>query len=167
MTPVKHSGKFSSLKSKWAISRTEVIIFAITIVVTVCLLLPVVSHHTSHSSRELCRHGMTQIGIALENYHSAYGSYPPAFVTNGEEQPLYSWRVLLLPYLDENLRYDKFRLNEPWDSAYNASWSEKKLVYTRVGIIDRRINLTIWLSLVRILRGEELHSFPKMRLPMI
>jgi len=74
---------------------------------------------------------MTQIGIALENYHSAYGSYPPAFVTNGEEQPLYSWRVPLLPYLDENLRYDKFRLNEPWDSAYNASWSEKNFgVYT-------------------------------------
>lgn len=34
-------------------------------------------------------------------------------------QPLYSWRVLLLPYFEEQKLFDDFRLDEPWDSEHN------------------------------------------------
>jgi hypothetical protein len=36
-----------------------------------------------------------------------------------EEQPLLSWRVLVLPYLEQKDLYDQFRLDEPWDSEHN------------------------------------------------
>ena len=34
-------------------------------------------------------------------------------------QPLLSWRVLLLPYIEEQALFREFRLNEPWDSDHN------------------------------------------------
>jgi hypothetical protein len=60
-----------------------------------------------------------QIGIAMHDYVNHNGVLPPAAVFNQEGKPLYSWRVLLLPYLDEPLIFSKFKLDEPWDSANN------------------------------------------------
>ena len=37
----------------------------------------------------------------------------------GDDRPLYSWRVLLLPYIEQKELYEAFHLNEPWDSAHN------------------------------------------------
>lgn len=38
----------------------------------------------------------------------------------GEDgKPLYSWRVLLLPYIEEQELYQDFHRNEPWDSPHN------------------------------------------------
>jgi len=34
-------------------------------------------------------------------------------------RPLYSWRVLLLPYLEEQELYQEFHLDEPWNSPHN------------------------------------------------
>lgn len=36
-----------------------------------------------------------------------------------------SWRVLLLPYLEEDNLYKQFHLEEPWDSPHNKPLSEK------------------------------------------
>jgi hypothetical protein len=33
--------------------------------------------------------------------------------------PLYSWRVLILPYIEQDALYKQFRLDEPWDSPRN------------------------------------------------
>jgi hypothetical protein len=33
--------------------------------------------------------------------------------------PLHSWRVLILPYLEDRGLYEQFRLDEPWDSPHN------------------------------------------------
>jgi Protein of unknown function (DUF1559) len=40
-------------------------------------------------------------------------------------QPLYSWRVLLLPYLEEGPLYKEFHLDEPWDSEHNIRLLER------------------------------------------
>lgn len=72
-------------------------------------------------ARSFCRDNLKQIGIALYDYHEAYGSFPPAFTTDAEGRRLHSWRVLLLPYLDKRELYDQIRLDEPWDSPHNAS----------------------------------------------
>jgi hypothetical protein len=47
------------------------------------------------------------------------GRLPPAVVYGEDGKPLYSWRVLLLPYLEQGSLYKRFRLGEPWDSAHN------------------------------------------------
>jgi hypothetical protein len=40
----------------------------------------------------------------------------------GEDgRPLHSWRVLLLPYIEQKDLYRQFRLDEPWDSPHNLT----------------------------------------------
>jgi hypothetical protein len=36
-------------------------------------------------------------------------------------KPLYSWRVLILPYIEQGALYKEFRLDEPWDSPHNIA----------------------------------------------
>jgi hypothetical protein len=53
------------------------------------------------------------------NYESQYGRLPPAVVYGKDGHALYSWRVLILPYLDQKKLYDEFALDEPWNSPHN------------------------------------------------
>jgi hypothetical protein len=46
---------------------------------------------------------------------------PPAAVYGKDGRPLYSWRVLLLPYLGEKKLYEQFKLDEPWDGPHNRT----------------------------------------------
>jgi hypothetical protein len=59
------------------------------------------------------------IVMAMHKYHDTYARFPPAVVFSREGQPLYSWRVLLLPFLGQNKLYEQFKLDEPWDSPAN------------------------------------------------
>ena len=53
-------------------------------------------------------------------YEDEHGHLPPAVVYGEDGRPLYSWRVLLLPYIEEDKLYAEFRLDEPWDSEHNV-----------------------------------------------
>jgi hypothetical protein len=68
---------------------------------------------------------LKQLALAMHNYHDATGRFPPQAIYDKDGKPLLSWRVLLLPYLDQNDLYKQFRLNEPWDSENNKKLLEK------------------------------------------
>ena len=61
------------------------------------------------------------VGLGLHSYHEANGHLPPAVVRDKEGRPLYSWRVLILPYIEQGHLYEQFNLNEPWDSEHNKA----------------------------------------------
>jgi hypothetical protein len=60
--------------------------------------------------------------LAFHNYHDKQNKLPPLYTENAEGKPLHSWRVLLLPYLEENELYKKIKLDEPWDSEHNKQF---------------------------------------------
>lgn len=62
---------------------------------------------------------LKQISLALAAYEADYGTLPPAVVTDAEGNPLYSWRVLLLPYLEQQNLYEQFDLSKAWDAPEN------------------------------------------------
>ena len=64
---------------------------------------------------------LKQIALAMHNYHSKYDTFPPAYRTDSNHQPLLSWRVLILPFVEEQNLFDEFHLNEPWDSPHNRA----------------------------------------------
>ena len=66
---------------------------------------------------------LKQIGLAFHNTHSAMGAFPSAAITSKDGKPLLSWRVMILPYIEEERLYKQFKLDEPWDSEHN-----KKLI---------------------------------------
>jgi len=59
--------------------------------------------------------------LAMHNYHSANGAFPAAAFRTRFGVPLLSWRVAILPYLDQKALYDEFHLDEPWDSPHNKT----------------------------------------------
>ncbi len=71
------------------------------------------------------QNNLKQIARALHSYHQAYGRFPPAVVRASNGRPLYSWRVLVLPYLEEGSLFDEFKLDEAWDSAHNLPLVER------------------------------------------
>lgn len=55
----------------------------------------------------------------MRNYESMHGRLPPAAVRGNHGEPLLSWRVLLLPFIEQADLHRRFRLDEPWDSPHN------------------------------------------------
>jgi hypothetical protein len=66
-----------------------------------------------------------QLIIAMHNYHSDYGYLPAQAICDKTGKPLLSWRVTLLPYLDQEPLYKQFKLDQPWDSEHNKALLEK------------------------------------------
>jgi hypothetical protein len=62
---------------------------------------------------------MEKLLKALQAYARTHGSLPPPAICSKEGKPLLSWRVALLPYLGHHDLYQRFRLDQPWDSPYN------------------------------------------------
>jgi hypothetical protein len=65
------------------------------------------------------KNNLKQIGRAMHDYHDAFKRFPNAVSPEDTDQPLLSWRVQLLPYLDQVELFRKFHMNEPWDSPHN------------------------------------------------
>jgi prepilin-type processing-associated H-X9-DG protein len=89
--------------------------------VLVALLLPAVQSAREAARRAQCVNNLKQIGLAMHNYHSANASLPRPAITDKQGKPLLSWRVAILPYLDAVGLYNKFKLDEPWDSPHNQA----------------------------------------------
>ena len=106
-------------------------VVALLLAVTLSSLMPVVATRGPLVRSYECKNNLKQIGIALHNYHDVYDSFPPAYVADENGKPIYSWRVLLLPFVDRDPLYQTYDLSQPWDSPENlALLKEMPPVYT-------------------------------------
>ncbi|MFT3881969.1 MAG: DUF1559 domain-containing protein [Gemmatales bacterium] len=64
---------------------------------------------------------LRNIAIAMHNYDADFHYLPQVANLSSENKPLLSWRVHLLPYLGKEELYQRFHLDEPWDSAHNIT----------------------------------------------
>ena len=95
------------------------------VVVVVCgclagLLLPTFSKAREAARRMQCANNLKQIALALHNYESIYGSFPPAYIADENGLPMHSWRVLLLPFLEQEALYKKYNFQESWNGPNNS-----------------------------------------------
>lgn len=86
---------------------TVLYLFALCGFVAYCVLAPTADDYNRLSN-------LRAIGVAFQKHHEEHGD----FGTPGDRL---SWRVHLLPYLGESRLYERFRLNEPWDSEHNRA----------------------------------------------
>jgi prepilin-type processing-associated H-X9-DG protein len=107
---------------------TGIVIGSLGIVCTPILTILAVQRVRDAAARMQSSNNLKQIGLALHNYHDANGYLPPASLAQLPPEALrvvpikpgqLSWRVILLPYLEQESLYRKFRLDEPWDSPNN------------------------------------------------
>jgi prepilin-type processing-associated H-X9-DG protein len=98
-----------------------------------------------------CTRNLKQIGLALHNYESAKERVPRPAICDRSGKPLLSWRVAILPYLDELALYNKFHLDEPWDSPHNRGLVQSMpSVYQRPGPPPANVGMTHY----RVFRGK-------------
>lgn len=92
-------------------------------------LIPAVTVSTLPAMMEVARSAnrtdpanrVRQLVIAMHNYHDANKALPARFNKNDAGEPLLSWRVHILPFMGYQDLYNRFNLNEPWDSEHNKT----------------------------------------------
>ncbi|MCE5266435.1 MAG: DUF1559 domain-containing protein [Planctomycetaceae bacterium] len=88
-----------------------------------CYLLALPCIESRETSRMImCRINLQHIGRALQNYAATYGTLPPAYVADKSGNPMHSWRVLILPFLEDaslTSLHKRYRFDEPWDGPNN------------------------------------------------
>lgn len=70
------------------------------------------------------KNNLKLLTLGLHNYLSTYGHFPPAVVLGPDDKPWHSWRVLILPFIDQVEMYNQYRLTEPWNSEHNFKIAE-------------------------------------------
>lgn len=84
------------------------------------LLLPAVQKVREAASRAESQNNLRQLALGLLNYQSAnMGQLPAAAICDKNGKPLLSWRVAILPYIEQEGRYKQFKLDEAWDGPHN------------------------------------------------
>ena len=68
-----------------------------------------------------CSNNLKQIGLAMHNYHDAYACLPAAVLTDEDGQPMRSWRVAILPFVEQAPLYDQYDFSEPWNGPNNRA----------------------------------------------
>jgi hypothetical protein len=68
---------------------------------------------------------LKQIALALHNYHDTFKAFPAGYNADAAGKALLSWRVHILPFIEQQPLYDQFHLNEPWDSPHNKALIEQ------------------------------------------
>ncbi len=115
---IHHAESFSRLM--------QFVLLLLCLIGLVALLTPSVETHREAPPRVQCLNNLKQIALALICYEQANGCFPPAYVADKNGKPMHSWRVLILPYMDEGPLYKTYNFNEPWDGPNN-----KKLLASR------------------------------------
>ena len=77
------------------------------------------------AKRTACGNHEKAIMLGLHVYYDCCKSLLPAYSTDQNGKPLHSWRVLILPYIEQSALYEQIRLDEPWDSEYNQQFHDK------------------------------------------
>jgi len=93
---------------------------------------------------------LRQIALALHHYHDVNGRFPPAYSVDKEGKPLLSWRVHILPYVEEDALYEEFRLDEPWNSEHNRKLIARMPTFFRSPTSQAAEGKTVYLGV----RGE-------------
>jgi prepilin-type N-terminal cleavage/methylation domain-containing protein/prepilin-type processing-associated H-X9-DG protein len=105
-----------------AFTLVELLVVITIIGILIALLLPAVQAAREAARRMQCAGNFKQVGIAMHNYHSAIGCFPPGTMNwlsacgapqnryNGEYEG-WGWGSFILPYVEQQGIYDQFQFN--------------------------------------------------------
>ena len=118
-----------------------------TVPVAIGLLLPAVQQVRVAAKRAQSQNNLKQLALAIHNFESVFQKLPSGFgVRNEGEQPV-SWRVMILPYLEQQALYDSYRFDEPWDSEHNVELAQNMPEVYRSPNSQAEPGMTVYLGI--------------------
>jgi hypothetical protein len=117
-TPVKRSGGGGTVVVITILATTAVVLLLCGGVL-LALLLPAVGAARMAAQRMQSGNNLKQLSVAVQNYLDVYQAFPPPVVKDPAGRPLYSGRVLLLPFMEQAGLYEAFDKDKAWDSPEN------------------------------------------------
>ena len=132
LTPLVSSGDSRKPASRvnGGFTLVELLVVIAIIGILVALLLPAIQAAREAARRAQCQNNLKQIGLALQNHGSAYGSFPVgAYNKSGVlwTTPRITFAIYLYPYLEEQTTYDQFDFDllgpilVPWHATANSN----------------------------------------------
>lgn len=103
----------------------EVTAVFLIIGVLVGMLWPMRRGVPEAARRVLCQNNLRQIALAFHNYKTRHGHYPSAYIADENGKPIHSWRVLILPFMEQQPLYDEYSMDEPWNGPNNRTLADK------------------------------------------
>jgi hypothetical protein len=101
--------------------RLKAIVGLAMIPLPLAMLLPAIQQTHAAADRVACSSNLRQIGQALRFYQETHGDFPAAYTTDGQGKPLLSWRVEILPFLEQEFLYYSVDFGASWDSPRNKA----------------------------------------------
>lgn len=94
----------------------ELLVVIAIIGVLIALLLPAIQAAREAARRSQCANNLHQLGLAIQNYHSDHGLFPPGMIrgrVHGQTSNIDVWgswsiQCFILPYLDQSEVYSRF-----------------------------------------------------------
>ena len=111
-------------------------------------LLEAVLAARAAARRTSSMNNLKQIGLAFHNYAEVHRHFPPAVIYGPDGKPWHSWRVLLLPFLEQIALYEQYDFSQPWDAPANKQVSDTILQVYRDPAVDRDGALTDYAAIV-------------------
>ncbi len=110
----------------------ELLVVIAIIAILIALLLPAVQSAREAARRTQCKNNLKQIGLALHNYESTVGSFPPGFISRvtgpwpgGSNDPVpevgpgWSMFAMILPYMEQTQLHEQIDFNRPITDPVN------------------------------------------------
>jgi len=115
----------AKIEQDQATTRLQLQVDGVTLATATALLLPAVQAAREAARRAESINNLKQIGLAMHEFHNAQGALPAASGVGRDGKTRHSWRVDLLPYLEEVALYNEYNFDEPWDGPNNRKLIER------------------------------------------
>jgi prepilin-type N-terminal cleavage/methylation domain-containing protein/prepilin-type processing-associated H-X9-DG protein len=111
-------------RSSRAFTLIELLVVIAIIAVLVALILPAVQQAREAARRTSCTNNLKQIGLALQNYHGDFRTFPPGYVSafdgaGSDTGPGWGWAAMILPQLEQVPLHSSIHFTRPIEAAVN------------------------------------------------